>query len=203
MALKNKIAGGLSSKNYWQIRINKQLYESHRLAWLYIYGYFPENQIDHINQNRSDNRIKNLRESSRQCQIRNSKKHINNTSGVTGVCWAKDTQKWQAQITVNLKLYYLGQFYNFTEAVAHRLVAEQCLNWAGCNSSSSAYQYMQNYLKREGIMLCPFTGKNCVEKRCQLWVEADSVMNEGNCSFQWLARAAIDKVYFFDKEDKE
>jgi len=54
-------------------------------------------------------------------------------------------------------------------------------------------------------MLCPFTVKNCVEERCELWVEAENVIpvKIGHCSFQWLARAAIDKVYFFDKEDKE
>ncbi len=54
-------------------------------------------------------------------------------------------------------------------------------------------------------MLCPFTRKTCVEKRCELWVEAKEVIpiEIGHCSFYWLARTAIDKVYFFDREGKE
>jgi len=58
-------------------------------------------------------------------------------------------------------------------------------------------------------MLCPFLtkglseGRHCQTDQCQLWVEAEATGLEGNCAFQWLARTAIDKTYFFDKEDKE
>jgi len=54
--------------------------------------------------------------------------------------------KWKAQISVNGQHISLGRFRCFTEAVAHRLAAEQAVDWAGCDSCSSAYQYMKEYL---------------------------------------------------------
>ena len=57
------IAGGSNKVNeYWQIRINDYLYTGHRLAWFYVYGRWPVNELDHINRDKTDNRISNLRE---------------------------------------------------------------------------------------------------------------------------------------------
>lgn len=56
------IAGGRHSKGYVKVKIYGRMYFAHRLAWLISYGRFPKNQIDHINRNRADNRLANLRD---------------------------------------------------------------------------------------------------------------------------------------------
>ncbi len=143
--LKEDKAGSICN-NYIEIGVNKISYYAHRLAWLYMEGYFPENEIDHINRIKDDNRWCNLRHVSSTCNKRNRDKQSNNTSGVSGVTFHKHNNLWQAQIKVNNKNIYIGAFKDFIEAVAHRLVVEQCFNWKGCDNSSTAYQYMEKYL---------------------------------------------------------
>jgi hypothetical protein len=121
---------------------------AHRLAWLYCYGYLPENGIDHINRDQADNRIKNLREVSQSCNIRNTGVYINNTSGVKGVHFNKASEKWRVQISVNKKQRHLGFSSDFFEAVCIRLAAEQCLNWSKCDSNSSAYRYVKKNINQ-------------------------------------------------------
>lgn len=116
----------------------------HHIIWLYVYGYIPENQIDHINRDPLDNRLKNLREVSSQCNIRNQSVNSANTTGIKGVCPYKDSGQYFAYIYINYKNFHLGSFKDFDEAVCTRLAAEQCLDWAGCDSSSSAFQYVKN-----------------------------------------------------------
>jgi hypothetical protein len=139
-------AGTIKSNGYVMITINCKMYYAHRLIWLYIHGYFPENQIDHINKKPNDNRLINLREISRQCNLRNSKVSATNKTGIKGIGWDKINCKWKVQITVNYKVINLGRYIDFNEAVCIRLAAEQCLGWAGCDSNSSAYQYVKKYI---------------------------------------------------------
>lgn len=73
-------------------------------------------QSDHVNRNGLDNRRDNLRLSTRGENMRNGRKHINNTSGYRGVCWSKSTNRWQAYIRVNGKAIYLGIFNDIVEA---------------------------------------------------------------------------------------
>jgi len=62
------IAGHLDEiSGYIRITVQGKIYQAHRLAWLYVHGYFPETDVGHINKVRHDNRIENLREASRQC----------------------------------------------------------------------------------------------------------------------------------------
>ena len=140
-ARNGRMAGSLCDSGYIKIKIHKKQYYAHRLVWLWHHGYLPEKDIDHINQNKSDNRIENLREVSRSCNLRNSKTPKHNTSGVKGVCWNKSQKKWEAQITVNSKTKYAGGCSDFDEAVLLRLAVEQCLGWVKCGKISSAYQY--------------------------------------------------------------
>ena len=147
------IAGCVHSNGYRFIKVIGRIYLASRLAFLYIRGYFPENDVDHINRVRDDDRWCNLREVSRSCNMRNTGNLCTNTSGVKGVSWYKPTQKWRAQIRVPGSSRHLGYFDDFTEAVAHRLAAEQCLDWSGCDSSSSAFQYIQNYLSNRTFWL--------------------------------------------------
>lgn len=61
------IAGSLTKYGYIRFWIGEKIYMAHRLAWLYVHGYMPENAIDHINGIRDDNRMSNLQEVSRAC----------------------------------------------------------------------------------------------------------------------------------------
>ena len=145
------IAGGINkepSQGYRYIGVAGGLYKSSRLAFLYMLGYFPENDVDHINRVRHDDRWINLREISHQCNLRNSKIPDNNTSSIKGVSWHKAGKKWMGHITVNNKLKYLGLYKSFLNAVCARLAAEQCLNWHGCDSNSPAFQYVQKRIIR-------------------------------------------------------
>lgn len=142
------IAGYKNKQGYIIIRIDGKGYRAHRLAWCYIEGYFPEHHVDHINRNPSDNRFSNLRHVTNQCNLRNTGNFKHNNSGVKGICWNKDKNKWLAQIKINGKIKYLGRYSDFTEAVFHRYEAEICLNWPGCDSNSPARQWLlkQGYI---------------------------------------------------------
>lgn len=137
----------ITNKNgYCSVKIFKKRYSIHRLIWLYVYGYFPENELDHINRIKTDNRIENLREVSRQCNMRNVGKRVNNISNVVGVSFISKKFVWYANIMINKKTYSLGYHNDYYEAVCHRLAAEQCLNWHKCDSNSTAYKCIKNYL---------------------------------------------------------
>jgi len=142
---KGSVAGSDSHDGYIKIKIDGKDYYAHRLAWLYEYGYFPENGLDHEDRIKHHNWIKNLREVSNQCNMRNTGNPSTNTSGVKGIYFANKAQKWRARMKLNGKNSHFGYFEDFTEAVAHRLAAEQCLDWSNCDSSSPAYKYIQNY----------------------------------------------------------
>lgn len=137
------VAGSISkSTGYRDVRVDNKLYRSHRLIFIFRKGFNPENDIDHHpDRTRSNNRIENLREATRSCNLRNSVIRNDNTSGVKGVCWYKSRNKWLVQIWVMGEKKYLGDHKDFDEAVLHRLAAEQCIGWEGCDSLSPAYQY--------------------------------------------------------------
>ena len=135
---------GCKKDGYIEISINDISYYAHRLAWLYVHGYFPEYGVDHKDRIKHHNWIDNLRESTQQCNTRNTGNFKHNKSGVKGV-YAKG-EKWIAQIKVNKKGYGLGTFTDFDEAVCTRLCAEQCLDWANCDSNSPAYLHVQKML---------------------------------------------------------
>ena len=118
------IAGGLDLEGYRIIRINGVQHRSHRLAWFYVTGSFPVDDIDHINGVRDDNRIENLRVVTAQENQRNQKRRQDNTSGVTGVSWCKRSNKWRSVIGNNGKNIYLGQFDILEEAIAARHLAD-------------------------------------------------------------------------------
>lgn len=113
-----------NGKTYLRIMINGKRYRSHRLAWLFITGSFPQEEIDHINGNGCDNRAVNLREVNRVDNCKNRRKPSNNTTGVVGVYKHRPTGGWQAQIRVNYQLKNLGVFREFEKAVNARKQAE-------------------------------------------------------------------------------
>jgi len=87
-----------------------KVYYGHILAWIYTYGEIPTFDIDHIDGNPSNNRIDNLRLSTKGENARHSKRPVNNTSGYKGVSWNKRLNKWVANISVDRKGIYLGSF---------------------------------------------------------------------------------------------
>lgn len=123
------IAGTIGVAGYIQIKINMQLYQAHRLSWLYMTGEWPENDIDHENHKRSDNRWKNLREVTRAENLKNKSLGKNNTSDVMGVHWEKSFKKWTAYIAMNNKRIFLGRFFDKFEAICRRKSAENKHNF--------------------------------------------------------------------------
>jgi len=102
------IAGSKNNQGYIAIGINNKLYSGHRLAWLYVHGRLPDSQIDHINRIRSDNRICNLREVTRQQNQFNRIAQKNNQTGYMGVTMCG--KKYRALIMVDSKLIHIGLF---------------------------------------------------------------------------------------------
>jgi len=144
-------AGSINPKGYVLITVNRISYKAHRLAWFYVYGYWPENDIDHKDRIKHHNWIENLREASKQCNARNRTVACNNKSGVKGVHKSKKVNKWVAQIKVNKKSKYLGTYKYLDDAVCARLAAEQCLGWQICDLDSSAFQYVLHMLSKKGV----------------------------------------------------
>jgi len=117
------VAGGLCHKSgYHRIGINYKRYRLHRLAWLYVYGEFPPDHMDHINHDRADNRIINLRCVTNAENHKNMKMRKDNTAGVTGVSWQQN--RWVAEIWVDNKKKYLGRFRRKDDAIESRRAAE-------------------------------------------------------------------------------
>ena len=103
-------------KGYVQIMVDYKNYTAHRLAWLYVHGRWPHNQIDHINRIKDDNKITNLREATNSENQINIQVRKHNTSGITGVVKDSKSNKWVAQIIRNNKKYYLGRHSSVSEA---------------------------------------------------------------------------------------
>ena len=94
---------------YIKVCVNYKCYLAHRLIWLMHYGEVPE-CLDHINGNKADNRIENLRPATKYQNILNSQRRSDNTSGVKGVCWNARKRKWFARIHVDKKHISLGYY---------------------------------------------------------------------------------------------
>jgi hypothetical protein len=119
-----KEAGSFNASGYRQISISGNVLYGHRLAWLLYYKKAPSDSIDHINGNKSDNRIVNLRCVSQKENMRNQVKNAKNTSGQNGVWWHSRAQKWSAEIKVNQKKIHLGLHSCKSKAVLARKEAE-------------------------------------------------------------------------------
>lgn len=112
------------SSGYWIITINNCPHGAHRLAWLWVHGWLPK-ELDHVNQDRIDNRICNLREVSHRDNGRNRRLSRNNTSSISGVSWSSKEQKWRATIRVNYKHLNIGVFSSLDAAARARKSAER------------------------------------------------------------------------------
>lgn len=120
----DKPAFTASSNGYRVGHLHCRLIMAHRVIWAIAHGAWPAFDIDHINGDRSDNRLVNLRSVTRQENLRNSKVARHNTSGVRGVSRATGGKKWKACIGAGNRTIHLGRFDSFEEAVAARRMAE-------------------------------------------------------------------------------
>lgn len=113
-------AGNVSQHGYVVIVINGERYFAHRLTWLYVYGEFPQEDdepfIDHINKNRADNRLENLRVSSAADNQKNKHRMSNNTSGVNGV--NRESSLNGSGTRVNY--YWVASWYNENGKLRHK-----------------------------------------------------------------------------------
>lgn len=104
--------------------INRKHVYAHRVIWAMVHGEWPTSSIDHINGQRDDNRIDNLRCVTHAENCKNKARRVDNTSGRTGVRLESRTGKWEARIRVDGCLIHLGTFQRFEDAVAAREKAE-------------------------------------------------------------------------------
>jgi hypothetical protein len=120
-----KIAGTLdTSTGYWRINIDKKMYRLHRMIFLYHNGYLTDGlQIDHVDGNRNNNLIDNLREVTNQQNQFNAKTSSRNKSGVKGVSWNKAKQKWEVRVMVDGKNKFIGYYDILEEAEAAAIAA--------------------------------------------------------------------------------
>jgi len=123
-AKSGSISGSEDSGGYLQIGVDGNRYRAHRLAFLYTTGMWPDGEVDHVNHNKSDNRISNLRITSHKENGKNQKRPFDNKSGHIGVSWVTRNEKWLSQIRVNNKAIHLGYYDNIDFAVAARIQAE-------------------------------------------------------------------------------
>jgi hypothetical protein len=124
-----KKVGAISVQGYRVVRVTwdgkrQPEWKQHRIVWAMHYGQWPTKNIDHIDGNRANNAIKNLREATHQENSRNLRMPKNNTSGHIGVNFHKQSGKWMAYIKANGKWVYLKTHANIEDAIAARQAAE-------------------------------------------------------------------------------
>lgn len=112
------VLGYKTSTGYVQFGIGKTKYLAHRLAWYYIHGKMPV-EVDHINGDRTDNRLCNLREVSHAENMQNQKLYITNKSGFPGVSFDKATAKWRVKVANK----HIGLYSTLQDAEQARLKA--------------------------------------------------------------------------------
>lgn len=123
------VVGHLSERGYIRIKVDGQLVFAHRLAFLYMEGYFPEHEVDHKNRNKIDNRWDNLRHATHACNMQNKNMNKCNKTGVPGV-YQRRSGKYKATAKANGKQISLGDYGDLLEAALARFTWEvQCETW--------------------------------------------------------------------------
>jgi hypothetical protein len=121
-----KKLGAIVAGGYRVAMIDGERHREHRLAWFYVNGVWPNNQLDHVNRVVDDNRIANLREATNKQNQENTSRRNDNISGVKGVSKATDRKKWRARITHFEKTTHLGYFDTKEEAhFAYEVAAKE------------------------------------------------------------------------------
>lgn len=124
---RNKNEAGCVEKRigYASIGVDGRVYRAHRLAWLYVYGSWPQGQLDHINHKKADNRIANLRDVTCAQNHQNRARNTKSQTGQLGVTWHKRDARWMAHIEASGKRHHLGYFKDLDAAIQARKAAER------------------------------------------------------------------------------
>ena len=121
-------AGSRTGRGYRQIRVDGELYLEHRLAYLYVEGFWPEAEVDHANGNGELNAWVNIRGATSAEQKQNTRRRKDNTSGFKGVGWFRPKGKWRARIRAGGREVRLGYFDQADAAGAAYLAAKAGLH---------------------------------------------------------------------------
>lgn len=116
---RNGCNGSYDKDGYLILKIKCRQYKAHRLAWFLYYGEFPQKEIDHINRDRTDNRIDNLRVVSRWENVLNIKQKPNKRTGIIGVYFDQCTKGLKKKYTTRFKGKTM-RFYSLEEAINFR-----------------------------------------------------------------------------------
>ena len=114
-ATAGKAVGCTSAAGYLVNGFNGKNYLVHRVCFLHYHGFLPE-MLDHVDNDRLNNRIINLRECTLQENNQNRRAGKNNASGVKGVTWKKSKQLWHAQVSHGCKYIHIGYFKDIKKA---------------------------------------------------------------------------------------
>lgn len=127
--LTGSVAGEISRNGYRLIQFEGRKYSAHRMAWAFVHGEIThDEEIDHKNNDRDDNSISNLRIASFSQNARNQLMHRNNTSGVKGVSFHRQSGKWRARICIHGTTHYLGHFSDIKMAEESIMSAREKLH---------------------------------------------------------------------------
>jgi hypothetical protein len=135
------LAGAVNPRNgYVNIFVDGRSYRAHRLAWLYMTGAWPENDLDHIDGDKSNNAFSNLRQATQSQNMMNSPKKATNTSGVKGVSFNKARGRWEASVRYDGKKKHLGMFEDLSQAESAVVAARNRLHGEFVNHGMHRYQ---------------------------------------------------------------
>lgn len=116
--VKGKPAGTIDREGYRVVKLGRKPYRAGRLAWFLVHGAWPIGSIDHINGNRADDRLCNLRDVPHELNMQNKRVAMRNnrSCGLLGVTWNKQHHRWQSKLMVNKVFHHVGLFDSAEEA---------------------------------------------------------------------------------------
>lgn len=121
-------AGNDNGVGYLRISVDGRTYYAHRLAWMYLHGALPDQEIDHTDGNPKNNAASNLRHAAHAENSQNQKLRSTNTSGRHGVSWSKPHGKWAAYIMKDGRKRHLGLFEGLDAAGSAYLRAKSVMH---------------------------------------------------------------------------
>jgi HNH endonuclease/AP2 domain len=166
------VAGGMDTNGHRQVRIGGKWHRAHRVIWLYHTGEWPHMDIDHINGCRHDNRIENLRLSTKSQNSANATRYSSNTSGYKGVSYRPETGKWRARIQAQGKVINLGCWDTAKQAGIRylRAASKYFGDFAHHMSQAAAWRGAEQARREQMIAGCgvgcvppPFLTPECIE----------------------------------------